>query len=168
MKNLSQLNKKKKALSNIIAYVLLISISLSLSVIVYNWLKFYVSEDDVETCSDGVNVIIENYECYQFNKTTNKSGWLKVILKNKGLFTVDGYILRVHDRPDASFGFYVFDDVGAPIAPGREYNATYYFNENIIDGYELSDVTLVEIQPFITNKDNINCQSYSSQKIKCV
>ena len=86
MKNLSQLNKKKKALSNIIAYVLLISISLSLSVIVYNWLKFYVSEDDVETCSDGVNVIIENYECYQFNKTTNKSGWLKVILKNLYIF----------------------------------------------------------------------------------
>lgn len=160
-----QLSKRKKALSNIIAYVLLISISLSLSVVVYGWLKFYVSEDDIETCPSKVNIIIKNYKC---NKTTTESGWLMVTLKNKGLFTVDGYVLRVHDRPNANFGFYVFDDVGTIIAPGKEYSKTYYFNESIINGYELSDITFIEIQPLIMGKKNISCKSYSSQDVICI
>lgn len=168
MRALSQLHKKKKALSNIIAYVLLISISLSLSIIVYGWLKTYVVEDNIGECSKGVNIIIKNYECYLPNVITNESGRLTVTLKNKGLFTVGGYVLRVHDRPGANFGFYIFDNVGIIMAPGEEYSRTYYFNENIVDGYELSDITFVEIQPFITNVDNVSCKSYSSQEVKCI
>ena len=67
MRALSPLNKNKNGLSNIVAYVLLISITISLSVLVYGWLRFYVSEDVVETCSDNVNVVIRSYECFRNN-----------------------------------------------------------------------------------------------------
>ena len=169
MRALLRLGKRKRALSNVVGYVLLISITISLSVLVYGWLKFYVSEDNIETCPDGVNIIIRDYECNSspIGEDPNR-GYLSVTLKNKGLFKVDGYMLRVHDREDADFGFYIFDDVGIAIMPGEEYSITYNFTDNIIDGYTLKKVTVVEVQPFIREDGNkIHCELYTSQKIEC-
>jgi len=174
MRVLSPLAKgRKRALSNVVGYVLLISITISLSVIVYGWLRFYVSEDDVESCSDGVNVIIRSYECFKPN-AEGVGGRIIVTLKNKGLFTVDGYELRVHDRVGADFGFYLFDDVGASILPGGEHIETYWFNESLqdIDGDTqiddmLDTVTLVEVQPFMLEGGEIRCKSYASQEVLC-
>jgi hypothetical protein len=136
---------------------------------VYGWLRFYVSEDEVETCSDGVNIIIRSYECFTGSK-------LNITLKNKGRFIVDGYILRVHDRDEAEFGIYTFDDKGVEIKPGEEHNQAYYFggsgsrflelnpNENEV----LNTVTLIEVQPFMReNNGEIKCKAYASQKIVC-
>ena len=153
---------RKRALSNVIGYVLLISITLSLSVLVFGWLRFYVSESSVEECSDNVNIIIKNYECF-----SGVGGNLTVTLKNKGLFTVDGYMLRVHDREDADFGFYTFDDVGIEIKPGNEYEAIYYFSNYDFDGKTLDIVTLVEVQPFMMEKSQISCKAYVSQEVTC-
>lgn len=161
MRVLSRLNKRKSALSNIVAYVLLISMSLSLSVLVYGWLKFYVDEDDIEECPSGVNIVIKSYEC--FGSVSN----LTVTLKNRGLFTVDGYILRVHDREDAAFGFYALDDVGTSIVPGAEHTETYNFSNYTFDGYTLSNVTLVDVRPFMLDEDKISCESYASQRVDC-
>ena len=169
MRALLRLGKRKRALSNVVGYVLLISITISLSVLVYGWLKFYVSEDNIETCPDGVNIIIRDYECKSspVGEDPNK-GYLKVTLKNKGLFEVDGYVLRVHDRPGADFGFYIFDKVGITMKPGEEYPINYNFSDHPIDGYTLENVTLVEVQPFIKENGNqIHCESYTSQKIEC-
>ena len=149
----------KRALSNVIAYVLLISITLSLSVLVYGWLRFYVSESDVEECSDNVNIIIKSYTC-----SSGNDGNLTVTLKNKGLFTVDGYVLRVHNREDAEFGFYTFNDTGIEIKPGEEHEDVYLFpagDEN------LETVTLVEVQPFMMDKGQVSCKSYASQRVEC-
>ena len=167
------IKKKKKALSNIVGYVLLISITISLSVIVYSWLRFYVSEEDVETCSDNVNIIIRSYECFLPN-AEGEGGRIIVTLKNKGLFTVDGYELRVHDRVGADFGFYLFDSEGVSILPGDEYSETYWFNESLqdVDGDNqiddmLNTVTLVEVQPFMTDNGKVSCKSYASQEVLC-
>ena len=172
MRALSPLNRDKSALSNIVAYVLLISITISLSVIVYGWLRFYVGEDDIAECSSGVNVIIRSYEC--FLPKDGAGGRIKVTLKNKGLFTVDGYELRVHDRVGADFGFYLFDSEGVSILPGDEYSETYWFNESLqdVDGDNqiddmLNTVTLVEVQPFMTDNGKVSCKSYASQEVLC-
>ncbi len=172
MRFLLPLNKNKSALSNVVGYVLLISITISLSVLVYGWLRFYVQDEDVDTCSDGVNIIIRSYQCF-LPGTDGKGGRIKVVLKNKGLFTVDGYELRVHDRGGADFGFYLFDKEGAEIKPGEEYNETYYFVNNLQKGdsglidYQLDDVTFLEVQPFMKEGENIRCKSYASQEVVC-
>jgi flagellin-like protein len=171
MRVLSPLGKRKRALSNIVAYVLLIAITVSLSVLVYSWLRFYVSEDDIESCSEGVNVIIRSYQCFLPDVTGN-GGRIMVTLKNKGLFTVDGYELRVHDRADASFGFYLFDDVGMQIEPGKEYTKTYWFNATEFltlnpGESELTDVKFVEVQPFMNMGGEVRCKSYASQEVIC-
>lgn len=160
MRALLRPSNSKSALSNLVAYVLLISITIALSVMVYSWLRFYVGEETVNECSEGVNIIIRSYECYEGSR-------LQVVLKNKGLFKIDGYVLRVHDRPGAEFGIYTFDEKGVPIMPGEEYTATYYFDENIIDNYNLDTVTLVEVQPFIIEGGQVSCKSYSFQKVEC-
>ena len=151
----------KRGISNIIAYVLLIGISISLSVLVFNWLRFYVSPDEIEQCPDAVDVIIENYAC-----VSGANGFLNISLKNKGRFSVDGYILRVHDSPDAEFGFYILDDSGSPLAPGNESNSVYFFNGSNQDK-NYTDMTFVEVQPFLLDGDKITCRSYAYQRIVC-
>jgi len=165
MRALLRLSKDRSAVSNMVAYVILISITIGLSVLVYNWLSFYVGEDSVDECSDGVNVIIKSYECYATNDFGD--GRLTVTLKNKGRFTIDGYTLRVHDRPGADFGFYVLDENGVMIAPGEEYEQTYEFMDYSFDGYNLSTVTFIEAQPFIMDGDEISCKSFASQDVVC-
>lgn len=165
MRVLLRLSKNKSALSNMVAYVLLISITIGLSVLVYNWLSFYVGDDDVKDCSEGVGVIMNSYECRLTNSFGD--GSLKVVLKNKGRFTIDGFIFRVHDRLGADFGVYVLDDVGVAIAPGKDYETTYEFKDYDFNGHELKTVTMVEVQPFLDDGENINCEPYISQDISC-
>lgn len=175
MRVLSRLVRNKNGLSNVVGYVLLISITISLSVLVYGWLRFYVSGDDIEECSDNVNIIIRSYQCFNPN-ATGVGGRLIVTLKNKGLFNVDGYELRVHDRPGADFGFYLFNDTGSPIAPGEERTDTYYFNatsffdlNDLSEGYDdpLKTVSLVEIQPFVEDDGEVRCRSLAFQEVQC-
>lgn len=155
------LQKDNNAVSNIIAYVLLISITIGLSVMVYNWLRFYVSEEKVEQCPDTVSVIIESYNC-----VSGTDGFLNITLKNKGLFGIGGYKLRVNDNPNAKFGFYALTDNGAPIAPGKENTTIYPFTESY-SGKNFTDISLVEVQPFLIKNGNISCKSYATQKIIC-
>ncbi len=165
MRVLSPLGKNKKALSNIIAYVLLISITVSLSVMVYSWLRSYVVNSDIKECPSGVNIVIKNYDCNNSN-SDGTGGQLIITLKNKGLFKINGYILRVNDEKNARFGFYTIDKNGVVIMPGGEYTETYYFNKTI-DGHKLNTVTLVDVQPFITDENRVSCKSYVSQKVEC-
>jgi len=167
MRVLLRLNKGKRGLSNVVAYVLLIAIVVALSALVYNWLRFYVSEEEVSECSDGVGVLIKNYNCYE--STEEDAGRLMITLKNKGRFSIDGYLLRVHDRPGAEFGFYTLDKVGEPIVPGGEYSAVYYFNDtyDFSGDKTLETLTFVEVQPFMMDGGNISCKSYAFQEVVC-
>ncbi len=161
MRALSQLARNKSAVSTIVAYVLLISISVGLSVMVYNWLKFYVGEEEVPQCPNGVNLIIKDYEC-----VSGASGYLNITFKNKGRFTVDGFFLRVHDRADADFGFHSIDDEGVEVEPGGEYNENYPFAD-ILEA-TIDTVTVAEVQPFQYNEEGkLACKSHSLQEISC-
>jgi len=161
MRVLSPLGNKKRGVSVVVAYVILISISIALSIMVYNWLKFYVGDEDVPKCPEGVNIIIKDYSC-----ESGSSGGLNVTLKNKGRFTVAGYSLRVHNRTGASFGFYLLNDTGTSIAPGEEYLDEYPFNVHY-DDFSFESVTLVEVQPFMMEDDKISCRSHAFQEVSC-
>jgi len=168
MKVLSRLGNQRRGLSNIFAYVLLISITLALSVMVYGWLRFYVTPDDVDECSEDVNIIIRSYECFTDGGPGSN---LQVTLKNKGLFTVDGYILRVHNRTDADFGIYVFNKTGMSMLPGSEHTDIYYFDDAKVvanAGTTLKSVSLVEVQPFMMEGGKISCKSYAFQEVECL
>jgi hypothetical protein len=152
-------DKDKRGLSNLVAYVLLISITVSLSFIVYNWLKFYVDDRGIEECPENVNVIVDSYECF-----SEDGGNFTVNIKNKGFFTVDGYVLRVHNRTGAEFGIYVLNETGSILKPGGKVKDFYDFPT---DG-GINYVTLVDVQPFLIIEGNkVSCESYASQKVTC-
>jgi hypothetical protein len=165
MRVLFRLNKNKRAISNMVGYVLLIAITIGLSIFVYNWLSFYVGGEGAEECPEGVSIVIRDYECYSTNEFG--AGRIKVSLKNRGRFSTDGYTLRVHDQEGADFGFYVLDENGVVLAPGEEYERTYNFSEHSFDGYNISTVTWVEVQPFVVGDEKVSCKTYTSQEVFC-
>jgi len=161
MKDLFILTKKKKGLSNLVAYVLLISMVIALAVLVYGWLKFYADVDDIVECSDDTNLVIYNYN---YNCS---SGSLTVWLKNKGLFSIEEYVLRVHNDSGADSGLYSlnfslcsFSDVSS-IKP----------NGMVVvecDVSEYGNVSLVEVQPVVdVNGSMVRCDSYAFQVVEC-
>jgi len=85
---IKKLIKNKKALSEIVSYVLLISMALGLAVGVYSFMKFYVPKENANTekCNEDVSLIIANYACID--------SLLFLKIENKGLFNVNGFILK--------------------------------------------------------------------------
>ncbi len=81
----------KHGLSIVVGYILLISISIVMSIIVYQWLKTYVPKDSPK-CSDGTSIFIKEvlYDC------TNST--LNITVKNNGKFSVNGYFIHVSNK----------------------------------------------------------------------
>ena len=77
----------KKAVSDMVSYVLLIVIALAISAGVYSWLRFYVpAQIDSQKCSDDVAIAITDYNC--------SNQILSLTIENKGYFTVNGFFAR--------------------------------------------------------------------------
>ncbi len=93
-------SNNKRGISTIIAYVLLISITLSLSVMVFNWLKLYTNPDEISECPDGVSISITNYNCQE---STNN---FLYTLKNTGRFTIKSVQTKINNQTNATFGMY--------------------------------------------------------------
>ena len=152
------LRSNKRGVSVIVGYVLLISMSIALSVMVYNWLKFYADDKPIETCPSGVGLVIKEVKCDE------KSFSLTV--QNKGRFTVDGFYLRVNDKIDSEFGFYS-EIVDKEIVPSGDVEKEYFFANNY-GGVTLTKITLIEVQPFILNKgEKVSCDQVTRQKVSC-
>lgn len=91
MKNKNQ--KKTKALSLMVGYVLLVVFALVLGVIVYNFLKTYVPQDEIN-CPDGTSILIESYD---YDCVSNV---LIFDIANNGRFDIDGYFIYATDDPN--------------------------------------------------------------------
>jgi len=87
---LRALKGKKRGLSVVIGYILLIAISIVMSIVVYQWLKTYVPKDTTK-CSEGTSIFIRDlsYTC-----TSGKEA-LNITVKNNGKFSVNGYFIHV-------------------------------------------------------------------------
>ncbi|MEK6918813.1 MAG: archaellin/type IV pilin N-terminal domain-containing protein [Nanoarchaeota archaeon] len=123
----------KKGLSEVVGYVLLIAIAISLSIVVYSFMKSYVPKESTSDCPSGTSMIIADYKC----DTTKKV--LNLTLQNKGLFDIDGFIIRIS----------VVDD-GENI-PSKELsynNGTENVKTSVMYFDTLSDLTLHPSQKF--------------------
>lgn len=80
--------KKKRALSEMVGYVLLVVIAISLSIIVYEWILPQIWQPK-EKCDDGVSLVLEAYVC------DSNLNILNITLRNMGTFSVNGFIIRV-------------------------------------------------------------------------
>jgi hypothetical protein len=94
--------KSNKGISNLIAYALLISLTLSISALVYGWLEFMIPEE-LPSCPEKVNIIVKEYTCTPKTSVPN-SGSISMIIQNKGMFNVSGFFIRASDNVNSTFG----------------------------------------------------------------
>lgn len=81
----------KKAISEIVSYVLLISLALGMSALVYSWLKSKVEKPFAEeSCPEGVSLVLESYNC-------TSEGIINITLRNRGSFLVDGFVIKMNN-----------------------------------------------------------------------
>ena len=76
---------RKKGVSVMIGYVLLVSIVIVMSVFVYNYLRSYVPEENT-SCPEEVSLMVQDLNCID--------GTLSFKLKNNGRFSVAGFTIN--------------------------------------------------------------------------
>ncbi len=86
---IKSLGKNKKGLSEIIGYVLLIVFAVSMSAIVFAWLRAKAPKAE-EKCPDDVSIEVISY-------TLNPGKSLSFDLRNRGFFGVNGLSVRLKE-----------------------------------------------------------------------
>jgi hypothetical protein len=138
--------KDKKGVSLMIGYVLLIVIAISVSVGVFLYLKAYVPLDKAE-CPDSASLQIDSITC--------ELDTVVIELTNNGLFTLDGYDLRIGE-PNRIFKVLINNDTtgrlfieesndGDPkLKPGKSFKSVPYEYPD-----HAGETREIEIEPFI-------------------
>lgn len=83
-------NRNKRGLSEIVGYVLLIVFAVSMSAIVFAWLRAKVPKAE-ETCPDDVSIEIISYSHNTADRILNFD------LRNRGLFSINGISIRLKE-----------------------------------------------------------------------
>lgn len=167
---------KKKGISPIIGYVLLVTFVIILGVLIYNWMKTYVPQEDLE-CPDGTSLFIKDYSC--------DSSTLNLTIKNNGKFNVGGYFIYATTTPEQALAtrdisLYIDEPVAHLNPTGikltGEMNSLKPTQEEI-ESYDISNVSFaiysVEIIPIRWQKERrinriVSCSnSKISEEISC-
>lgn len=165
--------RETKGEATIIGYVLLIVLAITLGIVVYGFMEFYVPKEKVE-CPSDVSLRITRVECSNQN--------VNITILNSGLFTVNGaYIkaglegrvfkefLNCVPGQELSIGKSCdFNDnvVTTPLLPGESINRLYAYTNGSAGGrYE------IEVQPLIRDKstqERVVCENViTSQVVTC-
>ncbi|MEM4230467.1 MAG: hypothetical protein QXF25_01155 [Candidatus Pacearchaeota archaeon] len=90
MSDIKPIRKNKKGVSEIIAYALLLVFAVSMSGLVYSWLRKSIPKIE-EKCPDGVSIEIASY----FKESEGKVAHINIT--NRGLFAINGFSFRLKD-----------------------------------------------------------------------
>jgi hypothetical protein len=170
--------RNKKALSEVIGYVLLIVLGISIAGMVGIWLRMQVPQDDTgKLCPEDSSLIIQDYSC----RSDGTNRFLNVTIINKGFFTIDGFVLKFNNAPGSKIGIYnlgnetsITSIYGKKMNPEEKYNFEYNLSKNSftsegqLTGCSLAcqKVYLIELQPFtVYNGEKNYCQKVSYKEI---
>lgn len=160
---LRRLKDKKKGLSPIVAYVLLILMGLGISGGVYAWLKFFIDIEDLESCPEelSLNVLDVKYSKNSEGLASN----LTIQIQNRGNFNIDGYLIRLSNIEDSTGATQTLyrNDTSLSLGESRG----HFFNETELKVFE--KVCFITVQPYIFDSKGklLPCEKISSRKIDC-
>ena len=157
MKSLKIKRNNKKAVSEVISYVLLIVIAMSLATGVYAWMKFYVPSEKEEKCADDTAISVIDYKCV----TYGGQKYIRLTILNQGFFEVDGFFITASNdiaRPpfeslnssepaqltSGRYNFFIPDK----LKPGASKENIEFKYPRYQNGTEWSNIKRVKIQPF--------------------
>jgi hypothetical protein len=161
----------KKAVSLMISYVLLVTIAIIMSIIVFAYLKTIANVEPVIDCKEGTSITIEDYSC------DVDKGEISLIIKNNGRFNVDGFIatfggnenrepsakLKITEGQEATLAHFKSGKDSIPFDPPRFLDPTDPKKDPLIPG-EIIEVNFtnsegfktiynLKVQPFIVDKE---------------
>ncbi|MBS3092205.1 hypothetical protein J4466_02190 [Candidatus Pacearchaeota archaeon] len=146
--------ENKKAVSEVVSYVLLIVVAISLSIIVYAWIKIQLPKEIIE-CPEGVSVIIKDYQCNEQNNIIN------ITFQNKGFFSIDGTIIKISNKSNEAPTISAEHVGGIGINQNLENNGFIYFTPSLNPGLNLkanfsygsfNQINKIQITPFVSSK----------------
>ncbi|MBS3072030.1 hypothetical protein J4408_03495 [Candidatus Pacearchaeota archaeon] len=168
---LRQINKK--GVSIMVGYVLLVVIAVSISVLVYNFLKVYVPKEKPE-CSKEVSLIIQEAECI----ISSGKSYFSLTVLNKGLFNIDAMYIRLgnetrkvrqlvnDETKNSSYSVYLPKGY---LLPGQEFRSPLYYDVTWITNNKEGEYIL-EVQPGIFSEGELAiCEQYVTiKKVTCL
>jgi len=158
MKNILLWNNK--GVSEIVSYVILVIIAISIGALVYNYLGVLVPKDR-PVCQDGVSLTLESYTC--------DGESLNLTLKNRGRFNIDAAYIRV-GQENKNTKFWINNELSnkfefGAFGPGELYAENYSLPEDL-------DLTnnILEIQIAMYDEETKTyaaCDQIITQPISC-
>lgn len=151
----------KKGISLIVSYTLLIIIAVSLSVLVYSYLKFYLPSEKI-SCPSGISLSVEKADCSITNEKLN------LTVSNNGLFNITAFYARLGlegrtIRLQINQGKEILPKPLVPTGTSTIY--TYDISE-VVDPSETDYI--IEVQPAIfAERRLIPCEKKATRKITC-
>lgn len=152
---------KKKSLSEMVAYVMLIVIAVSISVLVYIFLKSYIVRPQ-EACPDNLALSIDEYLCNQSDST------IKLTILNTGNFNITGFIIRISNEsgkpPLQVLGERIGGQIRTDIKPkeSKEFAFSYLKYKKIvsldIQPFRLQDKKIILCENAVINQEIENCE----------
>ncbi len=139
------LQAKKKGVSIMIGYVLLVTCAIVIGVFVYQWIITYVPADALD-CPDEVSIFIKDYT-YDCDDSR-----LDLILKNNGLFNIAGYF--IHATNDSNQTLAIIDlsnytnlgkNKGGTVLFGTSSENSFEPNDERTNIFDLSDSDIGQI-----------------------
>lgn len=155
--------ERKKGLSEIVSYVLLVVIAIGLSIMVYSYLKLYLPSDRTE-CPAGTSLIVEDARCRISINEKN----ISIKFSNQGLFNVSAAYVRI-SKTYKEVRFQINKDEESFIPPIPPGNFTWrLYNLREISAVSGQGLYTLEVQPAIISKSRlIPCEAIITQTINC-
>lgn len=146
--------KNKRALSEMVSYVILIVVALGLAAGVYGWMKIYIPDGEKESCPTDSAISINDYSC------DNVSKIISITLKNNGLFSIDGFFIKGSNSSESPIiGLERAEGIPGSLVKGRyDFENSLEPNSIIIANFSYGDVSpllKVKVQPFVIGEKNI-------------
>ena len=167
--------KNKRGVSEVVSYVLLILVAVTISTLLFYFLNLYVPKEKPE-CKNGINIIITDLNCTYTSANNND---LTLTLQNTGLFKIDRAYVRIA-KPGSKFRanvpktnpiklINIANSNG--LMPGDSTPKILFSLDHLSSDYNVKSNYLIEVQPaHFTKGEDIEslalCQSIT-QEITC-
>ena len=104
--------KNKKAISEIVSYVLLIIIAVSISGIVYSFLVKYIPKGELAECPEDVSIAAREISC-------DSEYILTINITNRGLWNISAVDIKAGDPARRIKPLIKKENFAPPLAPGE-------------------------------------------------
>ena len=96
----------KKALSEMLSYVMLIAIVISISIGMFVWIKSFANVNPIADCEEGTSINLNGYSCPCIGVGNCT---FKLTVKNNGRFNMEGVIVAISNNPKREPSYYLIN-----------------------------------------------------------